>query len=369
MRIWCASALALMQLAAGAPGLAADDRPPRRLIEFGWDEPDTAFLRQHLAEMERTPFDGCVFHANSRDADGKSGNFAWSCWGRRAFTEADLQGALDDLRALRPQRFTHNFLRFNTTPADLDWFDDFAPVLANARLAARLAREGKARGLLCDTEQYEGKLFSYRQRRHASTKSWDDYAAQARLRGREVMAAFQEEYPDLTVLLTFGYTLPWKQSKGGEKPLADAEDGLLAPFLDGLIDAARGQTRVVDGHELSYGTRDPSKFRASYHTIKEGVLPIVADRDKYARVVSAGFGLWMDYDWRKHGWDLDDPHTNYFTPETFEASVKEALDVADEYVWIYTETPRWWSATGGPVKLPEAYAAALRKARQAHRGD
>ena len=31
-----------------------------KLIEFGWDEPDTAFMREHAAEMERSPFDGCV---------------------------------------------------------------------------------------------------------------------------------------------------------------------------------------------------------------------------------------------------------------------------------------------------------------------
>ena len=36
---------------------------------------------------------------------------------------------------------------------------------------------------------------------------------------------------------------------------------------------------------------------------------------------------------------------------------------ADEYVWIYTETPRWWSKEGGPVKLPKAYEEAVRKAR------
>ena len=33
----------------------------KKLIEFGWDEPDTAFMREHAAEMERSPFDGCVF--------------------------------------------------------------------------------------------------------------------------------------------------------------------------------------------------------------------------------------------------------------------------------------------------------------------
>src|SRR3954470_540542 len=43
----------------------------KRLIEFGWDEPDTAFLRRHLAEMRATPFDGCVFHTKYLKGDGK----------------------------------------------------------------------------------------------------------------------------------------------------------------------------------------------------------------------------------------------------------------------------------------------------------
>jgi hypothetical protein len=44
--------------------------------------------------------------------------------------------------------------------------------------------------------------------------------------------------------------------------------------------------------------------------------------------------------------------------------VREALERSDEYVWVYSETPRWWSQEGKPVKLPEAYSAALRRARK-----
>ena len=35
------------------------------------------------------------------------------------------------------------------------------------------------------------------------------------------MTAFQEGYPDLTVFLTFGYSLAWKQTERGKKPLAE----------------------------------------------------------------------------------------------------------------------------------------------------
>jgi len=44
---------------------------------------------------------------------------------------------------------------------------------------------------------------------------------------------FQAGFPDLTVLLTFGHSLPRTKSRGGQVPLSKCEYGLLAPFLDG----------------------------------------------------------------------------------------------------------------------------------------
>jgi hypothetical protein len=340
------------------------DRPVKRLIEFGWDEPDTTFMRRHIAEMEETPFDGCVFHVLSSDPRGTRENFTWLCWGRRAFSEAELKTAADDLKATTVRRFTHNFLRFNTSPGDLDWFDDHAAALGNARLAARVARDGRCAGILFDVEEYQGGLFTYSKQRDAKSKSWEEYAAQARRRGREVMSAFQEGFPGLTVLLTFGHSLPRTKSRGGQVPLSGCDYGLLAPFLDGMVEAAEGGSRVVDGFELSYGYRDRAKFDEGYRLMKEGVLPIVADGQKYGRVTSAGFGLWLDYDWRKEGWEAVDPSKNYFTPGSFEASLRRALERSDEFVWIYTETPRWWTEEGRRIKLPDAYDAAIRRARR-----
>ena len=183
------------------------------------------------------------------------------------------------------------------------------------------------------------------------------------------MAAFQEGFPDLTVFLTFGHSLPWTRSGRGKMPLAPCDYGLLAPFLDGMIDEARGKARLVDGFELSYGYRDEAQFDRGYRLMKDGVLPIVASPEAYRRVVSSGFGLWLDHDWRKHGWDVADPSKNYFTPESFEASLRLALKRSDEYIWIYSESPRWWSEEGGRVKLPEAYVRAIRRACEGSRRD
>jgi hypothetical protein len=341
----------------------------KKLIEFGWDEPSTEFMRKHIAEMEKTPFDGCVFHAHWKTpGGGPSGDFMWDCWGQKTFTIEQLQHAIDDLKATPFKRFTHNFLRFNTTPSkdawlQSDWFGDFDAILSNARLAGRVAREGGVKGILFDIEQYVAPLFTYREQKDAKTKSWDEYAAQVRLRGRQVMEAFQDGYPDLTVFLTFGYCLPWGQSGEGKKALADSNYGLLAPFCDGLVEGLRGKTVLVDGHEYSYHYRDVALYDKAYKAMSQDLLVIVKDPEKYKQVMSFGFGIWMDDNWRRHGWNEQDVSKNYFTPEVFEAVVRKAMDTSDEYVWIYTEQPRWWSEKG-PQKLPAVYDAALRRARQ-----
>ena len=234
----------------------------------------------------------------------------------------------------------------------------------NCRIAAWFAKQGGVKGLLFDIEQYEGQLFDYRKQRDVKTKSWDAYAEKVRERGREVMNAFQEGYPDGTFFLTFGYSLPWNESQQGKLPLAQCHYGLLAPFLDGMLDVAKGGTLIIDGNEGAYRFRDTNRFAASYRAMKQELLPIVHAEKNYARHFSLGFGLWMDCDWRKVGWDANDFSKNFYTPAAFEESVRLALQTADDYVWVYSEQPRWWSAESRTARLPGAYDQALRRARQ-----
>jgi hypothetical protein len=361
------STMGLSGLLAGCAAVGM--QPPavwrKKLIQFG-NEPDPMFMQAHIAQMEQSPFDGCVFQVGYSKPDGSLGHFLWESWSRRAFTDAELTSALAALQATAFDRMRHNFLRFNTVPGDVDWFDDFGPILANARLAARIAKDGGAVGILFDTEQYNTPLFDYRKQRDTQTKSWAAYAAQARRRGREVMGAFQAGYPDLALLLTFAYYVPWWEMRRDTRSLPECEYGLLAPFLDGMVDAAAGGTRLIDGCELAYfHNKDTGTFATAARTIKETLLPIVADPDKYRRIVSVSFGLFLDYDPTGKEWNGQDGSRNYYTPAAFEASVRAALEAADEYVWIYSQAPRWWSAEGRPIHLPPGYAEALRRARRA----
>lgn len=345
--------LTLLLILTAAPCLAQE--PVRKkLIEWGWDEPDTAFIRQNIAKMEEYPFDGFVFHVNS----SKGGNFTWEMWGGREFGLEEFRHGVEDLKASEFRRFTDRFLRVNVTPGNVDWFQDdaWAVVLNNFAVAAQVAREGGCQGFLFDVEQYNDAPFDYGKQKHRGQKSFAEYQAKVLQRGREWIEAVNCHFPDITILLTFGYRLA--QPPAG-KTRADVSYGLLADFLDGLLQGCSEKTKIVDAWEFSYPYKRREQFEEASKTIKSHSLAWTADREKYRRHVSAGFGIWMDCHWRQTGWNLDDHSKNHFTPEEFQSSVRAALDTSDQYVWIYTEQPRWWTAE----QLPSAYVAALRNAR------
>ncbi len=75
--------------------LAQGSARTKKLLEWGWDEPNTKFMRENVEKMEQLPFDGMVFHVDS----SKGGNLVWEMWGSRKFDLAEFQHAIDDLKA------------------------------------------------------------------------------------------------------------------------------------------------------------------------------------------------------------------------------------------------------------------------------
>jgi hypothetical protein len=329
----------------------------KKLIEWGWDEPDTKFIRENIARMEQFPFDGLVFHVNS----SRGGGLTWEMWGSRKFTLDEFKQAIDDLTGTKFKRFTDRFLRVNVTPGKVDWFDDqeWATVLNNFGVASQIAKQGRCKGFMFDVEQYEGKLFDYRQQKHKDSKSFAEYQQAVRQRGTKWMQAVNKEFPDITILLTFGYSIA--QPKGRAKDRSQVSYGLLADFLDGMLTACSTDRIIVDAWESSYSYKQANQFQQAYETIKKKALDWTAVPDKYRSHVKAGFGICMDNNWRRKGWDVTDLSKNHFSPAEFETAVRSALRRSDEYVWIYTEQPRWWTKE----RLPQAYVDSLAKARKA----
>lgn len=358
-----ATSMALMALVAlAAVTVAAADRPiasHKKIIEWGWDQPDTAYLRQHIAAMERMPFDGVILGARAW-TNGAPTYFSHENWGKRRFTEEELRPALDDLAATKFTRFTENFLRLNVTPGDVDWFDaDFSAVLHNARLAAKVAAAGRLRGFMLDVEMYQSPVFTYGAQKYCKDKSFAQYAAQVRARGRQFMRAIQAQMPAPVVLLTFAHSL---LAPAPSESLPDLGYGLLPAFVDGLLEAAAPRTEIVDAYEGAYPFRHLAQFQATRKRIERGGLKLSAVPEAYRKHLRVGFGTWMDESWRQAGWFPDDPETNRKSPLEFEYALHRALTCTDKYVWVYSEQPNWWTGD----KLPAGYVDAVRNARKPH---
>jgi len=336
----------------------------KKLIEFGWDEPDTAFMRKHAAKWTLRVRWLRVPHPLPETRRQRR-RLPLGLLGQAGVHDQQVQHAIDDLKATRFKRLRHNFLRFNVTPGDLDWFDDYSAVVNNARLAARVAREGVSAS--CSTRAVQRQLFDYRKQPGASTKTWEQYAAQARQR------AARSCRPSRKGSRTEGADDLWLRQQAvagdqcGKRPLSECTYGLLAPFLDGMIEAAQGGSQLIDGCESAYSYFEEKKFRTARRMIQKDVLSWWRPREVPEGLlgfVRAVDGLSVE----GAGLERRASGAQPIAPDKFEEYVRTALEYADEYVWIYSETPRWWSDSGGPTNLPPAYDAAIRRAASRLRG-
>lgn len=349
--------------------------PDKKVIEWGWDEPDPAFMRAHAATMDQFGFDGVIFHTDAATVDGRVLRFDWNVWGPDRFEYAAFTQHVEDLKAAHAtfKNMTDNFMRFNVCPGEVDWFDDeaFAVVVQNATVAGRVSKNGGCKGIMFDVEQYQGNIFRYGEQARADTKSLSEYQEKVRQRGQELMRGFQEFHPDITLMMTYGYGLSGLRG-AGSFDLSQFSYGLLKNMLDGMYDAASGNTVIIDGFEEAYGFRTHAEYANARRRV-ESYTPAVGNPQQYSKHRRLAFGLWMDYGAGVKPWNADDIEQNYFLPEEFEYSVFCGLHVADRYVWVYTEQPKWWTSEKKSwwksEKLPSAYNDALRRVRNPRRID
>ena len=256
--------------------------PAVKLIEYGWDSPSPEFVRTHIGEMERRPFDGVIV----RLPDGGGDVFQPARWNAETLA---LQ--LPILRDIKWQSFDSNFLAMYAT-SSMDWYDDgdWRAVTEHAAFMARAAREARCRGVMFDPEPYGPSPWSYSSQSRASVHTFADYEAVVRRRGREFMRALQHEYPGLELLTLHSYS---HLLRAGAIP----GWGLLPAFLNGMLEEADSNTRIVDGHEDSYFFDRPGAFARAAVEGKQGALPYVSSelKDKYLRQVQIAQPVYLDW--------------------------------------------------------------------------
>ncbi len=341
----------------------------KKLIEFGWDVPTPTYLKDHIKEMEQRPFDGVILRLIG-DFEGKHYE-AYQAWAKVPFAEEAIPFFVEELKAVKFDKFTDNFLLAWSTPGDTDWYSDeeFGVFVQNMRLLARVAKQAGLKGICFDNEPYSDKKpWLWMDQPGHETRSFSEYSAKARMRGRELMKAIGEEYPDITFMTLFGFTS--SQNVWDQKPFQKALSewwlgGLYPAFLNGVIEAMPKGARFLDGHEWGYYYGSKTEFLQGYWNMVSGCKHLVLPQNwkKYREVLSAGFGLYMDRNWRTEPYTFkaDDISKNFWSPEAFEARATEALTISDEYVWVYTECLNWWTGDN----LPLEYQEALERAKKA----
>ncbi len=332
----------------------------KKLIDYGWGSPDTAYYRAHLKDLEKIPFDGLVLSVMKLKGNDPPDNMGWCAFGAGVkFTAEDCQHAIDDLKASKSKRFTDNFIQV-VTSGNVDWFDPGWPQIAtNAALLARIAKQGGCKGIMLDAEQYnQFKMWTYATlpEKLKAAHTYEEYQAKVRERGREFIQALNQEYRDLTILMLFGPSLTHLAQ--GEGKLKDSPYSLLAVFCDGMAEAATPKTTLIDGFEFSYGYRTLDKFAKGRATILNSANQSL-NPDALRKRLRVGFGIWADNDSLKRGWHPEDFSKNYYTPSQLQTSLNHALNASDHYVWVYSERLRWWTGTA-----PKEYVEALSLAKK-----
>jgi hypothetical protein len=352
-----------------APGFVqAQERPRKKLLEFGWDVPFPDFVREHIKEMETRPFDGIIFRTRGFD----------HVFDTRPWKQSDLQPQMDDLSHIKWGRFTDNFLTlYAANRWNMNWFDDaqWKVISGNLKLFSSAVSAGKCVGVCFDNEPYANDPWVFTGRYPG--KSYEEVAAQVRIRGAQFITALQTSLPRLKVLHFFqlGYygdtsneTGTYRKAERWDllnepdvklrtEKLSDRWLALFYPFFLGMLDAAGPGVIFIDGNEFSYYYDSPEDFYRNYHQIRQSALTMAPEklRPKYINQVQAGMAIYFDIlmsDSWGNSRSIFVPG-NFMTPEErlrfLEHNLYYALTTADEYVWFYSEKMNWWeNATPGP---------------------
>jgi len=332
-----------------------------RVIEFGWDTPTIPWLCENAAITECTiAFDGIILDLAQRQGQG---SLSWIAWATNSIPFDVQQNAEEDIELLNDANFTrlreNSFFRLNSSgwSAPPDWFDaDFNTVVSNITFMASAVNQTALAGIAFDPEDYFSNCWHYPGQKYSATKTFEQYQVQVRQRGREIAAAIKSACPgrDFTLLFLFANSLPYISTQWWGHPLSEDSYGLLPAFIDGLLDEAGEQIRVIDGIESAYPNKTLAEFQGSISNYQGGAS-LSADPSRYLSCVGIGFGTWMDYRSNDLGWytDPNEFNLNHFTPETFNQAMDISTDLA-ELSWVYTQIPDWYLGT-----VPEAYFDAL----------
>lgn len=351
MKIHLLSCILLFLAAASA---AADGFAPvrKKLVGHGWDllaaTPEEVLA--HADAFDRTGLDGVTLMV-SGTVDGRRISHS-TVMNDPPWPRERLKDKVAVFREIvKHPSLKESFISSWWAPRRrLAWNDDAAwgNFASNMATVAWMAKSGGLRGVLVDAEDYPRSAQYFLATNDAP---YDVTARLARRRGAQVFGEIFREFPDVVFLSFWMLSLhPEYFSAANPMDAARAKGDLWPWFVNGMLDVMPPTARFVDGNEHAYRYEaEKGQFYRSACQQRTAALGLVApeNRQKYLAQLRAGFGLYLD--------SYVNPTNSpwYFGPVDgsrlahFARNLAQAVDAADEYVWVYGEKKAWvpWKGT------------------------
>ena len=345
-------------------------KPPRKkIIDVSWSSPTPAYIRKNIRTIEKmSPCSGTAIYVklSAKESGAPKDVSYWGMFGKFKWKYEWFKKTVEDLKNTEFRKFTDNFLYTTVVPGNVDWFSDsdWESVCNNHAIMARVAHETNMKGLLLDFEEYGSKLWDFVP---GKGHSYEETSLKARQRGHEFGKAIFREYPNIKMLCIWWLSMIRKYKETPKKMKS-----LMGAFINGVYDALPPTAIIIDGHEgMGYRAKSQNDYYRMRADFTE-VFPLFIDRKNYTKFkmqtqLAAPMYLDAYFGTRQKGWYWHD----VLTPEIdqkgalnlFRQNLQRALDISDEYVWLYCEKLSWWKVNyhGAKPEVIEKYAPGITK--------
>ena len=347
-----ATALSAAATFAGQALKPYDPGVPRKKIlsvchEFSWCS--TSNILANADAYDEVGTDGCCIEITGDAIDGRAPMSYMVMRDKRKWPLDAFKNEVPRLKELRKHKaFKELFIGCFRAPAFyIPWEDDamWEMIGTHIRAIAWAAREAGCPGLSGDQEEYFGvHQFIIKA---DDPRSWEELAALARRRGRQIFEQAFAEFPDMKLFFyRFMMIDPgfWNYYANASDPVAEMKGmrDLWPAFANGVLDAMPETVRLVEGDETGY--RYESEFNGFYYHYNEQRAQMVKfvapeNRAKFYAVMRSAFPVYLDMYSR-----YKPSNANYYRgPKDgsraahMERNFAQAFRASDEYVWLYAE--------------------------------
>lgn len=350
---------------APASSAAPSDPAPRagaKLIAVDQETPSAAYLRDSIAQLQERPFDGLSFTLGEDPA---------LAFDDRRWTEQDVP--VQTVADISWGRIQDNFVQvWGQSPTGAGWFDDarWETVRANTTLLSQALTPMQVRGITFDPEFYGADQGAHPWTYSAAQypgQGFDQVQAKVRQRGAEYMTALQSAKPNVAVLSYWLMSTVYQDVEVRGQALQDITYALLPAFVNGMLDTAGPDVRIIDGHESSYYYTQVEDFGYAENWIRNQSAAMIAPehRDRYQQGV-VGLAVSPDCIYGLYPFEVcQQGLSEDQMQQRLTQNVQQSLATTDEFVWMWNEEHALISPDESDQPLPSGLLDAIRAGRTA----